>query len=287
MKGISKRRKFLNCLIILNFINIALANSSNFNEFSGYESSKNDQVTYDIAIKLKREFSDDLVSDLFATSYDLIKVARVTELDKENRLFHFRIISPSDELDANELIERPKRIKRHVENKIDLMRQDDRVDFVYPLKYLKREKRKSILLDDLNDDLINYDKQELRYVDKIDVSNTELKELEELYQDLMNEMEQDKRKKNLLDIEKSIKKNEKLDSIKLHVPDEINFNDHNFKQQWYLINEGQLNIPPMHDLNVKNAWLSGYTGKNVTIVVIDDGLDHEHPDFAGKYVIKK
>lgn len=36
-----------------------------------------DDVTLDIAVKLKREYSDDVVSDLFATSYDLIKVARV------------------------------------------------------------------------------------------------------------------------------------------------------------------------------------------------------------------
>ena len=34
----------------------------------------------------------------------------------------------------------------------------------------------------------------------------------------------------------------------------------------------------------KLAWLKGYTGKNISIVVIDDGIDHEHPDFLGKYV---
>ena len=42
---------------------------------------------------------------------------------------------------------------------------------------------------------------------------------------------------------------------------------------------------PVHDLNVKEAWLKGYTGKNKTIVIVDDGLDYEHSDFAGKYVI--
>ena len=65
---------------------------------------------------------------------------------------------------------------------------------------------------------------------------------------------------------------------------EIKFNDQNFDQQWYLINDGQLQIPKFHDLNVKEAWIKGYTGKNVSIVIIDDGLDHEHPDFEGKYV---
>lgn len=72
---------------------------------------------------------------------------------------------------------------------------------------------------------------------------------------------------------------------KLDVPEQIAFNDEQYAQQWYLINEGQLKIPLYHDLNVRQAWLNGYTGKNVTIVILDDGLDYEHPDFQGKYVI--
>lgn len=68
------------------------------------------------------------------------------------------------------------------------------------------------------------------------------------------------------------------------LPKAIDFNDESFGQQWYLINEGQMNIPPMHDMNVKDAWLNGYTGKGVSIVIVDDGIDHEHPDFEGKYV---
>lgn len=70
----------------------------------------------------------------------------------------------------------------------------------------------------------------------------------------------------------------------LDLPNEIAFNDEKYTQQWYLINEGQLKIPLFHDLNVRHAWLNGYTGKNVTIVILDDGLDYEHPDFEGKYV---
>ena len=36
-----------------------------------------DDVTLDVAIKLKREYYDDVVSDLFATSHNLIKISRV------------------------------------------------------------------------------------------------------------------------------------------------------------------------------------------------------------------
>lgn len=264
MKDISAR-KFLNCFLVLTLLRSVLLTS----DFHGDD----EHVTYDVAIKLKREYSDDLVSDLFATSYDLIKVARVRELDKEDRLFHFRIGSPSD---SDQELDQHKRTKRHVENKIDLIRQDDRVDFVLPLKHLIREKRKSISFDDTNE---LFQEDDFHDKHKISMSDRELRELERLYEDLIDTLEEDKRKKNQIDIVN------KIEDIKLHVPDEINFNDQNFKQQWYLINEGQLKIPPMHDLNVKDAWLSGYTGKNVSIVIIDDGLDHEHPDFEGKYVI--
>lgn len=49
-------------------------------------------------------------------------------------------------------------------------------------------------------------------------------------------------------------------------------------------NEGQLNTPRDHDMNVIPAWQAGYSGKNVTICVIDDGLDHKHPELIDHYV---
>ena len=51
--------------------------------YLGYEpldrsnSDSDDEVALDVAIKLKPEYSDDLVSDLFAASHDLQKIARV------------------------------------------------------------------------------------------------------------------------------------------------------------------------------------------------------------------
>ena len=40
------------------------------------------------------------------------------------------------------------------------------------------------------------------------------------------------------------------------------------------------------DHNVKRAWDKGYSGKNVTVAVVDDGLKYTHEDFKGRYVSK-
>ncbi len=94
----TKRRKcycfvlFVSCVFLfqISTSQTVAASSYSLNDFLGYDfieeeasSQKNlnhdheHDVTSDIAIKLKREYSDDLVSDLFAASYDLVKVARV------------------------------------------------------------------------------------------------------------------------------------------------------------------------------------------------------------------
>uniref|UniRef100_A0A8C6UH03 Neuroendocrine convertase 2 n=1 Tax=Neogobius melanostomus TaxID=47308 RepID=A0A8C6UH03_9GOBI len=52
---------------------------------------------------------------------------------------------------------------------------------------------------------------------------------------------------------------------------EVNLNDPLFSKQWYLINTGQADGTPGLDLNVAEAWQLGYTGKGVTIAIMDDG----------------
>lgn len=301
----TKRRKCYCFVLFVSFFFLFQLSTSHvvaavsLNDFLGYdlvdevaddhehshEHDDHEQVTSDIAIKLKREYSDDLVSDLFAASYDLVKVARVSELDHEDSLFHFRIndmpMQENDEISSSSSKSHRHRTKRHVDNKIDLLRQDDRVELVFPQQYLTREKRNPIEFDDdvdLNDYLIDSPRSK----EKIPMTREELKMLENIYESLLKTIENDKRRASN-DAQKLNSKNSNPVDIKLNLPPEINFNDHNYKQQWYLINQGQLKIPPLHDLNVKNAWLSGYTGRNISIVIVDDGLDHEHPDFQGKY----
>jgi proprotein convertase subtilisin/kexin type 2 len=56
-----------------------------------------------------------------------------------------------------------------------------------------------------------------------------------------------------------------------------------FQHQWYLKNIGQAGGKPKLDLNVEEAWALGYTGKNVTTAIMDDGVDYTHPDLMHNY----
>lgn len=59
-----------------------------------------------------------------------------------------------------------------------------------------------------------------------------------------------------------------------------------FKYQWSLRNIGQYGGKPQLDLNVKAAWSQGYTGKNVTTAIMDDGVDYMHLDLRDNYNAK-
>ncbi|KAG5849098.1 hypothetical protein ANANG_G00106420 [Anguilla anguilla] len=53
--------------------------------------------------------------------------------------------------------------------------------------------------------------------------------------------------------------------------------DPKFAQQWYLFN------PSRRDLNAKEAWEQGYTGRGVVVSILDDGIEKNHPDLADNY----
>ena len=56
-----------------------------------------------------------------------------------------------------------------------------------------------------------------------------------------------------------------------------------FKYQWPLKNIGQNGGKPNLDLNVEAAWAQGFTGKNVTTAIMDDGVDYMHLDLRENY----
>ena len=56
------------------------------------------------------------------------------------------------------------------------------------------------------------------------------------------------------------------------------YSDPSYGKQWHL------HGTPGADINVEPVWTElGYTGRGVTIAIVDDGVDHRHPDLAAHY----
>ncbi|HQU44838.1 MAG TPA: S8 family serine peptidase, partial [Pirellulales bacterium] len=60
-------------------------------------------------------------------------------------------------------------------------------------------------------------------------------------------------------------------------------NDPLYNEEWNLNNTGQVGGTPGADVNVLPAWQEGYTGKGVTVGVVDSGVYYNHPDLAANY----
>ena len=70
------------------------------------------------------------------------------------------------------------------------------------------------------------------------------------------------------------------------LPPETDPTDPLFQHQWYLKNNGEGKGKKDLDLNVEPAWALGYTGKNVTTAIMDDGVDYIHEDPKYNYNAK-
>uniref|UniRef100_A0A672IR18 P/Homo B domain-containing protein n=1 Tax=Salarias fasciatus TaxID=181472 RepID=A0A672IR18_SALFA len=57
------------------------------------------------------------------------------------------------------------------------------------------------------------------------------------------------------------------------------FNDPNYPKQWHLHNK----IHKGMDINVTGVWERNITGQGVTVVVVDDGVEHTHQDIQLNY----
>lgn len=60
---------------------------------------------------------------------------------------------------------------------------------------------------------------------------------------------------------------------------DLEISDPIFRDQWHLFNTVQTG----HDVNVTSVWQDGVTGKNVTVAIIDDGLDMYSNDLKANY----
>ena len=59
--------------------------------------------------------------------------------------------------------------------------------------------------------------------------------------------------------------------------DEMYLNDPEWGNTWYLNRGGMI------DMNVKEAWEMGITGKGVVVSILDDGIEKDHPDLVENY----
>ena len=62
------------------------------------------------------------------------------------------------------------------------------------------------------------------------------------------------------------------------------FEDPLFPEQWHLSNIGQHGGTQEEDVNIIPAWDKGLSGEGVIIGIVDDGLQHEHPDLILNYI---
>ena len=61
--------------------------------------------------------------------------------------------------------------------------------------------------------------------------------------------------------------------------EKLGIKDPGFPNQFHLYNRDEKG----HDLNLTGVWFQGITGKNVTITLLDDGVDYEHPDIKDNF----
>ncbi|XP_067136012.1 furin-like protease kpc-1 [Centruroides vittatus] len=58
---------------------------------------------------------------------------------------------------------------------------------------------------------------------------------------------------------------------------EMDFNDPYYKDQWYL------HYYTWHHLNIQSVWRAGYTGHDIRISILDDGIHPDNPDLGRNY----
>ncbi|KAK3097564.1 hypothetical protein FSP39_010877 [Pinctada imbricata] len=59
--------------------------------------------------------------------------------------------------------------------------------------------------------------------------------------------------------------------------------DRLWRDQWYLNGGGHRGDTGHYDMSVKGAWDMGYTGRNIVVTILDDGIERNHNDLIDNY----
>ncbi|XP_047436078.1 proprotein convertase subtilisin/kexin type 6 [Mugil cephalus] len=73
--------------------------------------------------------------------------------------------------------------------------------------------------------------------------------------------------------------------VKRYAPSDptfIHFNDPKWSNMWY-IHCNNKSSSCRSEMNILGAWQRGYSGKNVVVTILDDGIERTHPDLAQNY----
>ncbi|XP_074062783.1 proprotein convertase subtilisin/kexin type 5 isoform X2 [Macrotis lagotis] len=60
------------------------------------------------------------------------------------------------------------------------------------------------------------------------------------------------------------------------------FNDPKWPSMWYMHCSDNTH-PCQSDMNIEGAWKRGYTGRDVVVTILDDGIERTHPDLVKNY----
>ncbi|XP_033871237.1 proprotein convertase subtilisin/kexin type 5-like isoform X2 [Acipenser ruthenus] len=83
-------------------------------------------------------------------------------------------------------------------------------------------------------------------------------------------------------IEQQVVKRRIKRDYKASPPQSMYFNDPKWTSMWYIhCNDDTHNC--QSDMNIVGAWKRGYTGKNVVVTILDDGIERNHPDLIENY----
>lgn len=83
--------------------------------------------------------------------------------------------------------------------------------------------------------------------------------------------------------ERILSREKRIDMPSRPREDKLHFNDPRLSEEWYIHNVGQTAGPAKFDSKVYDVWQLGYSGKGVVLSVLDDGMDHTHPDLKDNY----